>query len=212
MNMPAARIRAKRKPVVRRPGGRSARVRQAVFDATLNLLASKGYQTVSIEGVAEAAGVNKTTIYRNWPTKAKLIQAAAADRSANSIATRSTGNLERDLTRLLDSVASYIASPIGRSLVIAALSESHDREVRQVQEKFWNVRFEAVRNLIQRDLGDAVMEKSAADELIEYLVGPLFLRAFITGRTIDSAFIRRIVFKTLMVAGMAGDRFPADNV
>ena len=63
-----------------RSRGRSARVVQEVLTATAEELGRSGYAALRIEDVAERAGVNKTTIYRRWPTKAALVKAENADR------------------------------------------------------------------------------------------------------------------------------------
>jgi len=188
----ANRSDRKSRPVSRRPGGRSARVRRAVFDSTLSLLMAHGYQSLTIDAVAAAAGVNKTTIYRNWPTKAALVQAAAEDRSANVITTKITGDPERDLIAFLTSVANQVTSPVGQALVIATLNEANDPQVRQARAAFWRVRFDAASGLIK----SATMDANAAglldvEAVIEHLIGPLFLRAFITGAPIDRAFIKK---------------------
>jgi AcrR family transcriptional regulator len=82
----------------RRTGGRSARVVQAVLDATIEALAHAGYQALSFEDVAERAGVSRTTIYRRWPAKQDLVRAAllrfAEERSALF---PDTGSLRGDL-------------------------------------------------------------------------------------------------------------------
>ena len=67
-----------------RPGGRTARTRAAVFAATLNELVASGYTQASIEAIAERAGVHKTTIYRRWRTKDRLIAEALADAAADT--------------------------------------------------------------------------------------------------------------------------------
>jgi AcrR family transcriptional regulator len=46
----------------KRLGGRSARVRAAVFEATLQLLVEKGFEGLSIIEIAERSGVNATSI------------------------------------------------------------------------------------------------------------------------------------------------------
>lgn len=59
-----------------RPPGRprSAKVEQAIIEATLDLLAEgTTISGLSIEAVAARAGVGKTTIYRRWSSKEELV-------------------------------------------------------------------------------------------------------------------------------------------
>jgi AcrR family transcriptional regulator len=58
---------------------RSAEAEQAILDATLRMLGTRGVAGTTIEGVAADAGVGKTTIYRRWPTKNDMILAALSD-------------------------------------------------------------------------------------------------------------------------------------
>jgi AcrR family transcriptional regulator len=160
----------------------------------LTLLAEQGAGALSIEAVAAAAGVNKTTIYRNWPTRADLILAAAKDRSEALIATRSTGSAERDLVAFLKSVAANITSPLGRALVIATLSDADSPAVRSAREAFWRARFQAAGDLVRKALaGGPSATDTQVGAFIERLIGPLFLRVFITGAPVDDAFIRAVV-------------------
>jgi len=182
------------RPVAKRPGGRSARIRQAVFNATLTLLAEQGVRALTFDAVAAAAGVNKTTLYRNWPTKIALILAAAKDRSATLIVTKSTGDPERDLVAFLKSVAENITSSLGRALVIATLGEADSAEGRSAREAFWRTRFQAAADLAREALdGGRSATRAEVGAFIERLIGPLFLRVFVTGAPVNSAFIRATV-------------------
>ncbi|MEU8499134.1 TetR/AcrR family transcriptional regulator [Streptomyces lavendulae] len=84
----------------RRTGGRSARVRSQVVEAVGTLLVESGYDALTVDAVAERAGVHRTTVYRRWRDVggllADLLDAAADDgwRPAD------TGSLEDDLTAL----------------------------------------------------------------------------------------------------------------
>ncbi len=46
--------------------------RAAVMDAAITLFLSDGYDRVSLEAVAKAAGVSSATVYKHFPTKADL--------------------------------------------------------------------------------------------------------------------------------------------
>jgi AcrR family transcriptional regulator len=62
---------------IRRAGRpRSAQSHQAILEATLALFAEEGLAGLSIEAIAERAGVGKTTIYRRWSSKEDVIKDA----------------------------------------------------------------------------------------------------------------------------------------
>src|SRR5689334_17439746 len=87
-----------------RTRGRSARVVEEVLKATLEEIGQRGYQTMRIEDVAARSGVNKTTIYRRWPTKLDLL-AAAVRHFAPVPDPPETGTLRGDLLVLLRTIA-----------------------------------------------------------------------------------------------------------
>ncbi|WP_405656300.1 TetR/AcrR family transcriptional regulator [Streptomyces sp. RK9] len=61
-------------PTSARPPGRPrAGVNAAVFAATLSTVQEVGYARATVERIAGAAGVAKSTVYRRWPTKGALI-------------------------------------------------------------------------------------------------------------------------------------------
>ncbi|MGW4059441.1 TetR/AcrR family transcriptional regulator [Amycolatopsis sp. NPDC004747] len=60
-------------PAARPPGRPRAGLHDVVFAATLSTVAELGYAKATVERIAAAAGVAKTTIYRRWPSKGELI-------------------------------------------------------------------------------------------------------------------------------------------
>ncbi|WP_375384016.1 TetR/AcrR family transcriptional regulator [uncultured Microbacterium sp.] len=53
--------------------------RTAILSATASLLAERGYDGVTMDGIAARAGVGKQTVYRWWPTKVAVIGEAILD-------------------------------------------------------------------------------------------------------------------------------------
>jgi AcrR family transcriptional regulator len=70
---------------------------RAILQTTLRLLTEQGYDAMSIEGVATAAGVGKTTIYRRYPTKRELVVAAVSSLAESVEAPPDSGDVRTDL-------------------------------------------------------------------------------------------------------------------
>ncbi len=178
----------------RRPGGRSARVRHAVLRATVEVLAEQGYDGLSFESVAARAGVNKTTIYRRWPTKALLVAAAAAERSEQRVPVPDTGSLAGDLVSLAQAVAANLTSELGaqmaRTVVSAAGSST---EVAAMNATFWAQRFALTDAIVERAVVRGELPPGTDGRLvIETLIGPLYVRLLLTGEPFDAAYAARV--------------------
>ena len=112
-----------KKPVRRDRGRpRGAPVVEAVLDETLRQLEREGLAGLRVEAVAEAAGVNKTSVYRRWPTRASLVAAAIARAQAHLTVPPATGSLEGDLRAVVGAVGRFLGSTPGRATLSVALS------------------------------------------------------------------------------------------
>lgn len=94
--------------VSRREGARPGRPRdpdidRSILRATLGLLQDRGYAGMSVEGVAAAAGVGKTAIYRRYPSKAELAAAAVRSLRDDVGLTPNTGSARTDIIEMLAS-------------------------------------------------------------------------------------------------------------
>ena len=95
------------------PSRRSQASRRAILTAALDLVGEVGYAKLSIEGIAQAAGVGKQTIYRWWPSKGALIFDAfltlAGDGEAAALP--DTGDLAADLKLVLRATVDELNDP-----------------------------------------------------------------------------------------------------
>jgi AcrR family transcriptional regulator len=85
----------------RRGRPRSEKARRAILEAAAELLLLRGLDAVSMDAVAERAGVSKATIYRWWPSKEMLALDALLDWAAASAPVRDTGSLRGDVLALI---------------------------------------------------------------------------------------------------------------
>jgi AcrR family transcriptional regulator len=101
-----------------------------VLEVTLRRLADVGFERLSVPDIADLAAVNKTSIYRRWPSKVELVRDALADAMTHANDPPDTGSLRGDLIELAKIVASFMQSPVGKSIIQIMLSEGADPELR----------------------------------------------------------------------------------
>ena len=108
----------------RRDAGRprGAPVTAAVLAAVRAELAESGMDGLSVERVARRAEVNKTSVYRRWPTREALVAAAMEGLLDDFGTSPDTGTLRGDLLALATPIAELAARPDGVALLRAALS------------------------------------------------------------------------------------------
>jgi AcrR family transcriptional regulator len=111
-------------PPRRRDAGRprGPAVVAAVLAAVRTELAETGFEGLSVERVARRAEVNKTSVYRRWPTREALVAAAMEGLLDDFGASPDTGSLRGDLHALAAPIAELAARPDGVALLRAALS------------------------------------------------------------------------------------------
>jgi AcrR family transcriptional regulator len=111
-------------------GGRSEQVLRRALDAAMVELARSGYAGFRMERVASRAAVNKTTIYRRWPSRLALVT-ALVDRMRTPLRESplpDTGQLESDLVEAFTRRFTFGRKAEGRAWA-RLLDERHNPEV-----------------------------------------------------------------------------------
>ncbi|MBB2909858.1 AcrR family transcriptional regulator [Streptosporangium becharense] len=166
------------------------RKEQQIFQATLELLAAKGYQGLTVEGVAERSGVNKTTIYRWWPSKAALLAAALVESDLLATDPPDTGSLRGDLEALVRGIAALLTRPPASDVAVAALGAAvHHAELAETARTFFADRFAREEIVFERARGRGELSAAADPVLImDLLAGAVWLRAVFRGLPLDDGF------------------------
>lgn len=185
-----------------RPGGRTARTRDAVFDATLAELVDSGFAQTSVEAIAQRAGVHKTTVYRRWGTKDHLIADALAHAAQSRTVVADTGDIDADMRTLARAVVVTITSRDGLATVRAIVAESPGSpELGEVLQQFWSSRRALIGPII-----DAAIERgqlphaTSATELMKYVAAPLYYQLLMTDESLTEAAADRAAAAALAAA------------
>ncbi|GAA2825048.1 TetR/AcrR family transcriptional regulator [Nonomuraea rubra] len=164
------------------------RKQQEIFDATLRLVAERGYDGLTVEGVAERSGVNKTTIYRWWPSKAALLGAALVESDVLGLDSPDTGSLRGDLVALVEEVRRLLTEPPGSDVAVAALGAAVRHPELDVR-RFFADRFAREREIFERAVSRGELKASVDPMLIvDLLAGAVWMRAVFRGLRVDDAF------------------------
>jgi len=176
-----------------RPGGRSARVRQSVLDATLTLLAERGLDRVTVADIAECAGVHETSIRRRWRTRENLIYDALLNYSELHLPIPDTGSLREDLAAFASELATYLTTPLGRALLYAIATTGEDPALADARTAFWQTRYDLASTMIERGVARGELPANVDSRLaLEALIAPLNFRALLTGELPDGDLPRRL--------------------
>ncbi|MDM9581072.1 TetR/AcrR family transcriptional regulator [Nostoc sp. GT001] len=182
---------------------RSIHADQAILQATLDLLAEVGYESMSIEAIASRAGVGKTTIYRRYTSKEELV-ADAIESLRDDLVIPDTDSFWGDMDILINNAAKKIDSPLGRQTLALIISTASSNP--QFAEVYWTkytkLRREAFSKILERAKSRGEIHKDADVELIIDLVSGSLYYALIFKPTTEpvEAYMRRTM--NLLIKGV----------
>lgn len=158
----------------RRPGGRSARVRAAVLDATAEVLAEHGPGGVTVAEVASRAGVNPTSIYRRWGGPEALLVEVEVERLTRNWPVPDTGSLRGDLITYARRAAASLEGPNGLAFLRAVLA-TVDNEEAEAPRRFIRLRGEQIQAMLNRavERGEPRLDYS---DVLDGILAPIYLR------------------------------------
>ncbi|WP_431906714.1 TetR/AcrR family transcriptional regulator [Amycolatopsis thermoflava] len=156
------------------PGRPRAGIDAEVFAATLRTVHELGYAGATMDRIAAAAGVAKTTIYRRWPSKGALITDCLV-RAFGPVPLEGEGRQEV-LTRAVHWAAAKIAEPgVGAAFAGVFVDAVNDPALREVLTMRLQ---DPYRVVLQDVLGEP---ENRVLLFIDVVVGTLLHRMGITG-------------------------------
>lgn len=192
-----------RRPGTIRTGGRSAKVKGSVLEATREELIEHGYSGLSTARIADRAGVHRSTVHRRWPELDDLVAEALLDEVGEEVPDPDTGSAREDLRQLLGSIARTIDGPGRREFIRTLLADSsRSPEIAGVAVRVWQTRFQKGEKVIERAISRGEFRAGLDPALVlGTFIGPLYLRLLFSELPIDAEFIEETV--DLIIAGTA---------
>lgn len=152
---------------------RNAQADEAILDAVLDLLSSgHSVAAISIEAVAQKAGVGKATIYRRWPNKeALLVDAVAAMKGP--LPEPPGESVRDDLVMLVSANRSGHAKRYSKVTLCLLPELNRDTELRRMYQAVIEPRRDIMRGVLRRGMASGELRADLDVELtLLMLSGP----------------------------------------
>lgn len=175
--------------------------------AAIAELAASGYAGFRMDAVARRAAVNKTTIYRRWPTRAALV-AAVVDRMRTPLRDSplpDTGRLESDLLAAFTRRYTVGRRVEGRAWA-RLVDERRTAEVAAIVGSVLDERTEEWRSMITRAVGRRELPRGTDPRLVLDLVRAIADSRSAAGR-LDTSWLR-LAIRTVLAGARAGALTP----
>jgi AcrR family transcriptional regulator len=176
---------------------RDAGVEAKVLAAAAAEMRRGGYDGLSIDRVAERAGVAKTTLYRRWSSKAELV-AAMVSNLREDVPFEPSGDPRRDLTDLVIAITTTLTTTPTTLIADLAAAAAREPRVGETVRTLWAERHRAVTAVVAKaqETG-VVLDHVSPAVLVDQLVGPLYYRLLITGEPLTPAYAKTLVQSVL---------------
>ncbi len=174
---------------------------QVVLDKTLAMLEKRGYDGISVDEVAAAAGVAKTTIYRHWPSKPDLVVAAARPLFTD-FDVPDSGELRADLVQLLDHSRQLMTGRSGRVLRILVREAVAHPVVADIMQTELHQRRRCLLQVLNRAVARGELRADVEQDVVaDLLIGPLWVRTVVMPGPMSTELVEQVVDAVLRGVG-----------
>jgi AcrR family transcriptional regulator len=176
--------------------GRSEEARQSVLEAADDLLVEQGFARLTIEAIADRAGVAKQTIYRWWSSKTDILMDAFIQDAAEDRVRTDSGDLRHDLRTRARGLGRFLTKSDAGAVFRALTAQAqHDPALARRLRTEYLIKQRAYDRLpfvhaIERDelAGDTDI-----DLALDQIVGPIYYRVLVTGQPVPPRFTDALV-------------------
>jgi AcrR family transcriptional regulator len=182
---------AKNDPQARSPGRpRSERARRAILQAANELLDGEGFAAVTVEAIAERAGVSKATVYRWWPNRAAVVMDGFLSIVSSEVPFPHTGHAREDIRIHMRRLAEAFSGKIGRTVAALIAEGQSDPELAEALRSRWlSVRRAEAREILELGIERGQLREDLnAEVAVDVLYGPIYFRMLVGHAPLEGDF------------------------
>jgi AcrR family transcriptional regulator len=182
---------AKNDPQARSPGRpRSERAHRAILQAANDLLESEQFAAVTVEAIAERAGVSKATVYRWWPNRAAVVMDGFLSIVSSQVPFPHTGRAREDIRIHMRRLAEAFSGKIGSTVAALIAEGQSDPELAEALRSRWlSVRREEAREILELGIERGELREDIDPEVaVDVLYGPIYYRLLVGHAPLDNDF------------------------
>jgi AcrR family transcriptional regulator len=184
-------------PTLGRP--RDPEVDRAIAQAALAVLADSGFEGVTVEAVAQRAGVARSTVYRRFPGTPELLESVLHHACRAPVVDADTGSVVEDLLAVVEGLdRSFESTDLGRAMPAVVAAAARLPEIAEAHETFVASRRAVAVAAVQRGIDRGELDPAIEpDTLVDMVVGPVFHRHLVSRRPVTAPWLRELVVRSV---------------
>ena len=163
------------------PRPRGADATASILSAALELGEEVGFDTLTIEGIADRTGVAKTTIYRRWPNVWALVMDAFLSEVTRAAPIREKATARESFAASMKLLARAYRGQQGKIMQPLLGRAQVDERLRDAVKTRWvEPRRQIAREIVRRGVANGELRPGLdPDVVLDALYGPLYHRLLV---------------------------------
>jgi AcrR family transcriptional regulator len=175
-----------------RPPGRprSERARRAILRAANELLEREGFAAMTVEAIAERAGVSKATVYRWWPNKAAVVMDGFLSTVSSEVPFPHTGWAREDIRLHMRRLVEAFGGRMGRTVAALIAEGQADTQLAEALRSRWlSVRRAEAKEILERGIARGELREDLdLEAAVDALYGPIYYRLLVGHAPLEEDF------------------------
>lgn len=178
---------------------RNTEAKNAILNASYDLLLEMGFGAVTVEKIAEQAQVSKATIYKWWPNKAAVVMDGYLFAATARLPIPDSGSVKEDLLIHAGNLAMFLSSREGKVITELIGEGQFDAGLAEAyRSRYFGPRRQEAWQLLERGVSRGELKQELdIGSSIDLIYGPIFYRLLLTGDELNEESVRKLVLLAL---------------